>query len=73
MKIHQKNRTFELSHECSKVRFFRRFFASLKDACNKKGEIPTGDGLPPSSQPTLSGVTDPAVEIDPTIAGQRFS
>lgn len=33
--------------------------------------IPTGDGLPPPSQPTLSGVAEPAVEIDPTIAGQQ--
>lgn len=33
--------------------------------------IPTGDGLPPPSQPTLSGVVEPAIEVDPTISTQQ--
>lgn len=33
--------------------------------------IPSGEGLPPPSQPTLSGVDEPAVEVDPTMAEQQ--
>lgn len=33
--------------------------------------IPTGDGLPPPSQPTLSGMDEPTIEVDPTIANQQ--
>lgn len=39
----------------------------------RSGEIPipTGEGLPPPSQPTLSGVDAPVVEVDPTVTGQQ--